>query len=122
MRPQRESAVSPRALALTVDQVHEAVPEDGDGRQAPGLRVGVETLDHQHPVVQAEALVGLPAPHVRTVGPDHTCRQSGTDVFVTDLQTHSRQPVSFLISRTFPVCDLCAGRCLPRGCGCRRGG
>lgn len=62
---------------LTVDQVDVAVPQHGDGRQAPGLRVGVQTLDHQHPVVQVEALVGLPAPLVRTAGPDHTCRQSG---------------------------------------------
>lgn len=29
------------AHVLTVDQVHKTVSEDGDGRQAPGLRVSV---------------------------------------------------------------------------------
>lgn len=56
----------------TVDQIHKAVSEDSDGGQTSGLCVGVETLNHQQPVVQPETLVALPGTHVHAVVPDHT--------------------------------------------------
>lgn len=56
----------------TVDQIHEAVAQDRDGGQASGLCVRIETLNHQHPVVQAKTLVALPGAHVHAVFPDHT--------------------------------------------------
>lgn len=59
----------------TVDQIHVAVSNHSDGGQTSGLCVSVETFNHQHPVVQAEALVALPGTHVGACSPDHTYAQ-----------------------------------------------